>query len=60
MFEFIIRWNDVSDTITNLNFLNSPILDENGFVSIEDGHFVYNAERIRLFRPSMGKVANGL
>jgi hypothetical protein len=32
MFEFTIPWNDVSDTITNLSFLNSPILDENGFV----------------------------
>jgi len=58
MFEFTIPWNDVADTITNLSFLNSPILNENGFVGIENGHFVYNGERIRFFGANLGRGAN--
>jgi len=54
-----IPWNDVSDTITNLSYLNSPILNENGFVGIsEDGHFTYNGERIRFFGGNLGMGAN--
>ncbi len=58
MFEFTIPWNDVADTVTNLNFLNSPILNENGFVGIENGHFVYNEQRIRFFGGSLSFGAN--
>ena len=57
MFEFTIPWNDDADTITNMSFLNGEILD-NVFVGIQNGHFVYNGERIRFFGGSLSFGAN--
>lgn len=50
MFEFEIPWDDDADTITDMSFLNGEILDE-VFVGIQNGHFVYNGERIRFLEP---------
>ena len=59
MFEFEIPWNYTAQTFTNMNFLNSPILNENGFVGIsQDGHFTYNEKRIRFFGANLGMGAN--
>ena len=57
MFPFTIPWNDTADTITNMRFLNQPILND-VFVGIEDGHFVYSGQRIRFFGGSLSFGAN--
>ena len=59
MFEFTLPWDDVADTITNIIFLNSPIVNQNGFVGIsQDYHFEYDGERIRFFGASLSYGAN--
>ncbi len=59
MFKFTIPWDDVADTVTNLSFLNSPILNENGFVGIYDkGYLEYNGQRIRFFGGNLGRGSN--
>ena len=42
-----------------MNFLNSPIVNQNGFVGIsQDYHFEYDGERIRFFGASLSYDAN--
>lgn len=47
-FDFAMPWDDNSQNITNLNFLNRTPAGQDGFVRIKDGHLYSGGARLRL------------
>jgi hypothetical protein len=58
MFPFQLPWDDASESVTNISWLNDKPAGRDGFVHVKDGHLFAGEKRLRIFGVNTCFAAN--